>query len=276
MVLPPLPVLVSFKAYIEPGCPPLRLELDRLPRLEEVELRGSANEGEADHGSAELVAAFPAVAAGPAAASSAPAAPIRLRRLRLDLSSATLDFAAMPALARADIWAAEVAGGASLAAASSLTHLQLGSSSASSDSMYPDKYELDKLWVLDALGALPPTLRTLHLRGTSFHAELGAALARAASLHTLCLSIEIPEFFHDEEDEEGEAEEDSVAIGPGPLWRSLRALRLPGWERLPQALASAEDLEVLDLSLNMGGRRDSAFLEAAAGMASRDGEAAGS
>lgn len=33
MVLPRLPVLASFKAYILPACPPLRLLLDQLPAL---------------------------------------------------------------------------------------------------------------------------------------------------------------------------------------------------------------------------------------------------
>ncbi|KAL4434338.1 hypothetical protein ABPG75_000779 [Micractinium tetrahymenae] len=251
LVLPRLPALASFKAYIEPGCSPLRLVLDQLPALE-VELWGTAKEDQEDRGAAVLVATAPA---GGAAETALSPAPSRLCRLSLDLSKASVDFRAMPAVASAEVWAAELAGAAELAAASALTLLTLGSEAAFSGRINADEYALDKLWVAEALGTLPPMLRRLCLRGTSFPAELGPLLARARSLHTLCLSIEIPDWMYDEDEEER-----VITLGPGPLWRSLRALRLPCWDALPT-------------SLGLCRRSENGFLAAAASIGA--GEVAG-
>ncbi|KAL4423241.1 hypothetical protein ABPG77_000033 [Micractinium sp. CCAP 211/92] len=96
----------------------------RALRPEVVELSGSGRQGEQDRGAAELVAGPPA-----GEDSSAAAAPSPLHSLSVDLSHATLDLTAMPALASLDICVDELAGSDTLAGATALTHLSIGSTS---------------------------------------------------------------------------------------------------------------------------------------------------
>ena len=123
---------------------------------QELELWGSGWEEDGDRGAAEL----------------AGSGPCRLHRLSIELSRVVLDCGCMPALRRASLWAQEVAGAGTLGAAAGLRHLCIGSDQAGG---FGRTFEcaLDKQWVEEALGALPPGLGVLELQGTFMSPKVG-------------------------------------------------------------------------------------------------------
>jgi len=194
--------------------------------LQEVELWGSQRDNEEDRGAAQLARCGSTTTAGTGGAT-----PSRLRSLSLDLSRAEVDWAALPNLEEAEIWAAHLQGSASLAAVTRLTSMQLGSDAALRGSLEAHwEYSLDKPWLAAALAALPPSLRVLKVQGGRMSQEAAQALANLRGLLVLCLSLSENELEEDEEEEEAEEPE----LGPGPLWSGLKALRWASGLPLPQ------------------------------------------
>lgn len=89
--------------------------------VQEVEVWGSQRlegEEEDDRGSAEMACYDHSASAGSGGAAGT-ACPSRVRRLSLDVGRARVDWAALPALEAAEVWASELQGGGSLAASTS-------------------------------------------------------------------------------------------------------------------------------------------------------------
>ncbi len=135
-----------------------------------VELSGSGRQGERDRGAAELVAGPPA-----GEDSSAAAAPSPLHSLSVDDSRATLDLTAMPALASLDICVDELAGSDTLAGATALTHLSIGSTSEPPNVGRALLLAMDKPWVARMLCALPATVSLFCLCGVLLPADWTAS-----------------------------------------------------------------------------------------------------
>lgn len=74
----------------------------------------------------------------------------------------------MPALASLDIWVDELAGSATLAGATALTHLSIGSTSQPPHASRTLVLATDKPWVEGMLCALPATLDLFCLCGVRY------------------------------------------------------------------------------------------------------------
>ncbi|GAB4823266.1 hypothetical protein N2152v2_010312 [Parachlorella kessleri] len=228
--LPMMRNLRSCKLFIESGAA-VCICLALLPALEKLDMWGSIQmhwDPNIDRGTAEVV--------GDARNSPKDGAlqlPCRLRKLDLALSVATLDFEAMPTLDTATLWAEELHDAASIASASCLSELHLGT----------ELYEytrLDQYWVAAMLTAAAslPALRVLTLLGTYWDQDVADALVSMSNVKILALAEPEDNFFDDEEAAR-------PVMGPGPLWDGLRALHWAIPDPLPQAIRAAAQLVML-------------------------------
>lgn len=180
-------------------------------------------------GTAELLPLGPDPDANAAAAEAGglppPGAPLpgssRLRRLSLALERAAVDFRALPTLSALRLQVGELRGAATLSAAAQLESLELGGDPE--EDARP--HYTDKLWVAQLLRAAPPGLRRLRLAG-AWVPDAAVALSALGQLRTLAV--------YDTEQCGPARGVPAARLGPGALWRGLRALRWHCRSPLPE------------------------------------------
>ncbi|GAB4816113.1 hypothetical protein N2152v2_003159 [Parachlorella kessleri] len=216
--LPAMPALTSLDLTLREG-PPFSLCLASLPALRTLALSGE--------GSAVLEAS-PDVAGPPGSTT--------LASVRLCCSDVVAPFSLMPAVRRAEVWVDQLEGAGSIAAATSLTRLQLGGDEAAF---------CGEPWVPELLRSAPASLRALAVVG-SWLAAAATAAGSLVQLRALSVVADAPTLLPPE----GAA-----------VWRSLQVLNLDGHDHtrrlpLPEVLRRAAQLKALQVFLSEPTVRD--------------------